>query len=160
MEPEKQDQLIVETPEERAARQAEERREAEEIAQRYGLELVDMSHFRIDNDLFRSIPFDLMLRYGFLPESEENYFVPPGVAESLRQVLALGPLDREARRQVLLEAQVKEGETPGIGAHEQAGVVADASQEKFLTLFHVLDKHRDCRETLVSSDFPVFVFLL
>jgi hypothetical protein len=37
---------------------------------------------------------------------------------------------------------------------------ADASQEKFLTLFHVLDKHRDCRETLVSSDFPVFVFLL
>jgi type IV pilus assembly protein PilB len=28
-----------------------------------------MQHFRIDNDLFRSIPFELMLRYGFLPEA-------------------------------------------------------------------------------------------
>ncbi len=29
-----------------------------------------MTHFRIDNDLFRRIPFDLMLRYGFIPEEQ------------------------------------------------------------------------------------------
>ncbi|MEE8368380.1 MAG: pilus assembly protein PilB, partial [Thermoanaerobaculia bacterium] len=46
--------------------------EAEELATRLGLELVDMEKFRIDNDLFRSISFDLMLRYCFLPESEAN----------------------------------------------------------------------------------------
>ncbi|MEE8277630.1 MAG: GspE/PulE family protein [Thermoanaerobaculia bacterium] len=63
-------QPLVESAEELAARRASERREAQEIAERYGLELVDMSRFRIDNDLFRSIPFDLMLRYGFIPEAQ------------------------------------------------------------------------------------------
>jgi type II secretory ATPase GspE/PulE/Tfp pilus assembly ATPase PilB-like protein len=37
------------------------------LAERYGLEFVDLEHFRIDHDLFRSIPADLMLRYGFVP---------------------------------------------------------------------------------------------
>ena len=46
----------------------QELREAAELASLYGLELVDMDEFRIDNDLFRSVPMDLMLRYGFVPE--------------------------------------------------------------------------------------------
>ena len=46
--------------------------EAQELASRLGLEVVDMKRFRIDNDLFRSISFDLMLRYCFLPESEKG----------------------------------------------------------------------------------------
>jgi hypothetical protein len=29
-----------------------------------------VTRFRIDNDLFRSVPFDLMLRYGFIPEAQ------------------------------------------------------------------------------------------
>ncbi len=72
MDPEvAQDQKpLVETVEELAARRALEQREAQEIADRYGLELVDMSRFRIDNDLFRSIPFDLLLRYEFVPEAQ------------------------------------------------------------------------------------------
>src|SRR5579872_6385722 len=37
------------------------------LADRYQLEFVDMDTFRIDQDLFRSIPADLMLRYGFVP---------------------------------------------------------------------------------------------
>ncbi|MGH9382381.1 MAG: GspE/PulE family protein [Thermoanaerobaculia bacterium] len=47
---------------------AEERGFAESVARRYNLELVDLEHFRIDNDLLRSVPFDLMLRYEFIPE--------------------------------------------------------------------------------------------
>ena len=43
------------------------REQAERLAQRYGREFVDLEHFRIDHDLFRSIPADLMLRYGFVP---------------------------------------------------------------------------------------------
>jgi type IV pilus assembly protein PilB len=49
---------------------AEHRAELEQarrLAERYRLEFVDMDTFRIDNDLFRSIPADLMLRYGFVP---------------------------------------------------------------------------------------------
>jgi len=62
--------LEVETVEGARARRAEERAEAEAFAQRYGLEFVDLESFRIDNDLFRRIPFELMLRYSFLPERQ------------------------------------------------------------------------------------------
>jgi type IV pilus assembly protein PilB len=62
--------LAPESPEQAKARLAEERRSAEELAARYGFEFVDVTRFRIDNDLFRSVPFDLMLRYGFIPEAQ------------------------------------------------------------------------------------------
>jgi type II secretory ATPase GspE/PulE/Tfp pilus assembly ATPase PilB-like protein len=41
--------------------------EARRLAERYELEFVDLEHFHIDHALFRSIPADLMLRYGFVP---------------------------------------------------------------------------------------------
>src|ERR1700704_94833 len=40
---------------------------ARRLAERWHLEFIDMDTFRIDQDLFRSIPADLMLRYGFVP---------------------------------------------------------------------------------------------
>jgi type IV pilus assembly protein PilB len=46
---------------------AEELADARRLAQRYGLEFVDLEQFRIDHELFRSIPADMMLRYGFVP---------------------------------------------------------------------------------------------
>jgi type IV pilus assembly protein PilB len=45
---------------------------ARRVAERYGFMFVDMSTFRIDQELFRSIPADLMLRYGFVPSSREG----------------------------------------------------------------------------------------
>ncbi|HVR99444.1 MAG TPA: pilus assembly protein PilB, partial [Thermoanaerobaculia bacterium] len=63
-------EIEVETPEQARQRLALERREAEAFADRYGLEFVDMTRFRIDNDLFRRVPFELMLRYGFIPEEQ------------------------------------------------------------------------------------------
>ena len=51
------------TPEQRSAEEAQARR----LADRYRLQFLDMNHFRIDQELFRSIPADLMLRYGFVP---------------------------------------------------------------------------------------------
>ncbi len=55
---------------------ADERRaeleQARRLAERYGREFVDMDTFRIDQDLFRSIPADLMLRYGFVPYRREG----------------------------------------------------------------------------------------
>src|SRR5467141_3081980 len=46
--------------------------QARRLAERYRLEFVDMDSFRIDQDLFRSIPADLMLRYGFVPYRREG----------------------------------------------------------------------------------------
>ncbi|MBI4263703.1 MAG: Flp pilus assembly complex ATPase component TadA, partial [Acidobacteria bacterium] len=54
---------LVRTPEEYSEEVARARR----LADRYRLEFVNMDQFRIDQELFRSIPADLMLRYGFVP---------------------------------------------------------------------------------------------
>ena len=53
---------------ERAAEVAHARR----LAERYRLDFVDVATFRIDSDLFRSIPADLMLRYGFVPARRDG----------------------------------------------------------------------------------------
>src|SRR5437764_6512446 len=49
------------------AEQRAELDQARHLAQRYRLDFVDMDTFHIDQELFRSIPADLMLRYGFVP---------------------------------------------------------------------------------------------
>ncbi len=46
---------------------AEETARARRLAERYRVPFVDMDRFSMDADLFRSIPADLMLRYGFVP---------------------------------------------------------------------------------------------
>jgi type IV pilus assembly protein PilB len=46
--------------------------QARRLAERYRVDFVDMETFRIDQDLFRSIPADLMLRYGFVPYRREG----------------------------------------------------------------------------------------
>jgi type IV pilus assembly protein PilB len=60
---------IVDLP---AEEQQAELANARRLAERYRLELVDMEQFRIDQELFRSIPADLMLRYGFVPYRREG----------------------------------------------------------------------------------------
>jgi type II secretory ATPase GspE/PulE/Tfp pilus assembly ATPase PilB-like protein len=63
-------------PEPQTAVSAEERRAeyeaAQRLAKRYRLEFVDMDHFPIDQELFRSIPADLMLRYSFVPYKRQG----------------------------------------------------------------------------------------
>ncbi len=63
---------VAETVEQRTAREAEERARAEEVATRYGLAYVPPGGFKINNDLLRSIPFELMMRYDFVPEEESG----------------------------------------------------------------------------------------
>ncbi len=55
-----------------AADHAAEVARARQLAERYRLEFVDMEKFRIDAELFRSIPADLMLRYGFVPHRKDD----------------------------------------------------------------------------------------
>jgi type II secretory ATPase GspE/PulE/Tfp pilus assembly ATPase PilB-like protein len=59
---------LVQTQEDYAAEVAR----ARALAERYRVEFVDMDEFRIDQELFRAIPADLMLRYGFVPHRREG----------------------------------------------------------------------------------------
>lgn len=62
------DEPVEVSAEERGAEEQATRR----LAERYRLEFLDMHEFRIDQELFRSIPADLMLRYGFVPYRREG----------------------------------------------------------------------------------------
>src|SRR6187200_2058262 len=59
--------LIDEPVEVSAEKRSAEEAAARRLAERYRLDFLDMHEFRIDHELFRSIPADLMLRYGFVP---------------------------------------------------------------------------------------------
>jgi type II secretory ATPase GspE/PulE/Tfp pilus assembly ATPase PilB-like protein len=65
-------ELYVGGPETSAAEQALETAHARRLAERYRLEFVELSQFSIDHELFRAIPADLMLRYGFVPYRREG----------------------------------------------------------------------------------------
>jgi type II secretory ATPase GspE/PulE/Tfp pilus assembly ATPase PilB-like protein len=54
------------------AEHAAEAAHAKRLAERYRLDFVDLSKFSIDHELFRAIPADLMLRYGFVPYRREG----------------------------------------------------------------------------------------
>ena len=64
--------LAVQTPGSSPVDRRAEFEHARRLAERYRLEFVDMGQFPIDQDLFRSIPADLMLRYGFVPYRREG----------------------------------------------------------------------------------------
>jgi type II secretory ATPase GspE/PulE/Tfp pilus assembly ATPase PilB-like protein len=59
----------AEAPVEAPSREAvlSEELQSQNTAHRLGLEYVDLEHFEIDPELFRSIPVDLMFRYNFVP---------------------------------------------------------------------------------------------
>jgi type IV pilus assembly protein PilB len=57
------------SPEEAKAKEEEA---AKRLAERCRLQYIDLTSFQPDQDLFRSVPVDLMFRYGFLPYRRED----------------------------------------------------------------------------------------
>jgi type IV pilus assembly protein PilB len=83
-----------------SADRAEDEKRASELASRHDLEFVAHDRFTVDNDLFRSIPFEVMLRYGFIPESQVNDRITIVVADPTDvtrldeiELLLGGPID-------------------------------------------------------------------
>src|SRR5689334_9575642 len=51
---------------------AQEQTQAAALARRYRCEFIDLKEARIDADLFRTVPVDLMFRYHFIPLHAHN----------------------------------------------------------------------------------------
>ena len=45
----------------------DETERAQALARRYRSEFVDLKNFRIEHELFKSVPVDMMFRYNFVP---------------------------------------------------------------------------------------------
>ena len=50
----------------------DERAWAEKLARRYRAEFADLKHFKIQHDLLRTVPVDLMFRYNFVPLEQRD----------------------------------------------------------------------------------------
>jgi len=55
-----------------SAEEQHDRENARRLAQRYRVPFIDLREQRIDPELFRTIPADLMFRYNFVPLEQQN----------------------------------------------------------------------------------------
>ncbi len=122
--------LGVETVEGARARRQRERAEARTFAERYGLEFVDMEHFRIDNDLFRRIPFELMLRYSFLPERQLDGRLAVVMADPA-DVVKIDELEMQLGQPVEVKVGVRSALEEILQKSESAQRVLDEATEDF-----------------------------
>src|SRR5256712_2673597 len=64
-----------------AAEEQQEREFARKLAERYRYAFIDLREQRIDPELFRTIPADLMLRYNFVPLETHNNILAIAAAD-------------------------------------------------------------------------------
>jgi type IV pilus assembly protein PilB len=65
-----------------------ERQHARKLAERYRCAFIDLREQRIDPELFRTIPADLMFRYNFVPLEMQNNLLSIAVAEPSQVLLS------------------------------------------------------------------------
>ena len=89
----------------------QETEQAKTLAARYRCDFVDLAVERIDHDLFRSIPVDLMFRYNFVPMHAENGLLEIALADprnlNLIDELAI-LLNKKLRVKVATLSQISE----------------------------------------------------
>lgn len=118
---------------------------AQELAAEHGLEYVDVRNFRVQNDLFRRVPFDLMLRYVFIPETqlEGRLAVVMGDPTDVRKI-------DELELQLGQPVEVKAGESGAIQEllqkSESAQRVLDEATEGFR--MELVQENEDGQEVL------------
>src|SRR5690349_24510061 len=79
---------------------AEEAEHARAVARRYCCEFVDLKTAKIDHELFRTIPVDLMFRYHFVPLQAQNGTLEIALSDP-RQIVSIDELS------VLLSRKLK-----------------------------------------------------
>jgi len=125
--------------------EAAEREQARRLAERYRCAFIDLSEQRIDPDLFRSIPAELMFRYNFVPlASHESTLVVAMVDPSqlqLRDELAL-LLGKGLQIKVATASQI--GDL--LKRTEQSQRVLDQATEGFT--LQVVDEEEDSEENI------------
>jgi type IV pilus assembly protein PilB len=67
-----QDNPAIATPSTFTAEEQHDRDNARRLAERYRVPFIDLREQRIDPELFRTIPADLMFRYNFVPLEQQN----------------------------------------------------------------------------------------
>ena len=131
----------------------QERDDAVELARRFGMEFVDVHQIRVDTELLRRVPFDLMLRYEFIPEAQLPGRIAVVMADP-SDVVKLDELELLLGQPVEAKAGVPSAIKEILQKSESAQRVLDEASEDFR--MQLLQEDEEGEETLsidrISAD--------
>jgi len=124
-----------------SADDAQERERTRRLAERYRCAFVDLREQRIDPELFRSIPADLMFRYNFVPLESRNGLLVVAVADPSR-LLQTDELSLLLGRKLVVQVATATQISDLLKRTEQSQRVLEQATEGF-TLQVVRDEESD-----------------
>ncbi len=125
-----------------------EREQSRRLAERYRCPLVDLFEVRIDPELFRSIPAELMFRFNFVPLEAQNGALVIAVADP-SQVLLSDELPLLLGKKLILKIATPTQISDLLKRTEQSQRVLDQASEAFT--LQVVEEEEDIGET-ISAD--------
>jgi type IV pilus assembly protein PilB len=126
----------------------EERETAQRLAQRYRCGFVDLNEQRIDPELFRSIPADLMFRFNFVPIEAHDNLLIVAVADPA-QVLLSDELSLLIGKKLVLKVATPAQISDLLKRTEQSQRVLEQATEAFT--LQVVEEDEETDET-ISAD--------
>jgi type IV pilus assembly protein PilB len=131
-----------------AGDEQQEREQARKLAERYRCGFVDLREQRIDPELFRSIPADLMFRYNFVPLEMHNNSLSIAVADP-SQVLLSDELQLLVGKKLAIKVATARQIGDLLKRTEQSQRVLEQATEAFT--LQVSKEEEDTEET-ISAD--------
>src|ERR1035441_6093339 len=125
-----------------------ERERSRRLAERYRCSFVDLQEQRIDPELFRSIPADLMFRFNFVPMEAQNGALVIAVAEP-SQVLLSDELPLLLGKKLILKVATPTQISDILKRTEQSQRVLDQATEAFTLTVVEEDEETDAT---ISAD--------
>src|ERR1700736_4288929 len=125
-----------------------ERERSRRLAERYGCAFVDLFEQRIDPELFRAIPAELMFRFNFVPIEAQNGALVIAVAEP-SQVLLSDELPLLLGKKLILKVATPTQISDLLKRTEQSQRVLDQATQAFTLT--VVDDDEEADSTL-SAD--------
>ena len=105
--------------------------EARALADRYRYEFVDLRQVRIDSELFRSVPVELMFRYNFVPVESSNGTLEIAIADP-RQLATLDEISLLLNKKIRIKVATLAQITDLLKKTEQSQRVLDEVTEGFV----------------------------
>ncbi len=123
----------------------DETERAQTLAQRYRCEFVDLKHFRIQHELMKRVPVDMMFRYNFVPLEQQDDRLIIAVSDPSRLMVLdeiAGLLGQRIATRVATLTQI----TDLLKKTEQSQRVLDEASEGMT--FDVVSAHDEADETI------------
>jgi type IV pilus assembly protein PilB len=123
----------------------DETERAKTLAQRYRCEFVDLKHFRIQHELMKRVPVDMMFRYNFVPLEQQDDRLIIAVSDPSRLMVLdeiAGLLGQRIATRVATLTQI----TDLLKKTEQSQRVLDEASEGMT--FDVVSAHDEADETI------------